>query len=160
MKTIEGSLINQGYKIAIIASRFNDFIVSHLIQGAVDILKRHDIRDEDMTMVRVPGAFELPRAAKVIATKKIFDGIICLGALIRGETYHFEMIAQETTKGLAEISLEYDVPVSFGVLAAETLEQAIERSGVKGGNKGAEVALSCLEMINLEKRIARGELVI
>jgi 6,7-dimethyl-8-ribityllumazine synthase len=153
IKTFEGKFCNNNYKFAIIASRFNDFIVKHLISGAIDVLKRHDVREEDIEIVRVPGAFEIPKIAKLVAKAKRFDGIICLGAVIRGDTYHFDVIANEVTKGIAQINLAEDVPVIFGVLTTDNIEQAIERAGAKSGNKGGEAAITCLEMISLCKLI-------
>jgi 6,7-dimethyl-8-ribityllumazine synthase len=151
IKTIEGNLYNDNYKLAIIASRFNDFIVSHLINGAIDILKRHGVREQDIKIIRTPGAFEIPKITKLVAKIKPIDGIICLGALIRGDTYHFDVLAHEVTKGLAQINMEEHVPISFGILTTESIDQAIERSGSKSGNKGCEAAIACLEMINLCK---------
>jgi 6,7-dimethyl-8-ribityllumazine synthase len=153
IKIIEGKLYNENYRFAIIASRFNDFIVSHLIDGAIDILKRHKVCEEDIEIIRAPGAFEIPKIAKLIALTKRFDGIVCLGALIKGDTYHFELLSHEVTKGLAQANIEADVPISFGVLTTDNIEQAIERAGAKSGNKGSEAALSCLEMVNLYRQI-------
>lgn len=149
IKTIEGKLVNNNYKFAIIASRFNDFIVSHLIDGAVDILERHNINREQINIIRTPGAFEIPKVTQLVIQTKKYDGIICLGALIKGETYHFDVLANEVTKGLAQLNLTSEIPISFGILTTNNIEQSIERSGSKAGNKGAEAALSCLEMINL-----------
>lgn len=153
-KTIEGKLQAEGLKFAIVASRFNDHIVDHLTKGAIDFLIRHGASKDDLTLVRVPGAFELASAAKLLAQKK-FDGIICVGALIRGATAHFDLIANETIKSLAQINLEYGVPVGFGVLATDTIEQAIERAGTKAGNKGAEAAAACLEMVQVLRQVAK-----
>lgn len=153
IKTIEGNLQNNNYKFAIIASRFNDFVVSHLINGAVDALERHDVRSQDIEIIRVPGAFELPKVTKIVAKTKKIDGIICLGALIRGDTYHFDVLANEVAKGLAQIDLEAAMPISFGILTTDTVEQAVDRAGCKSGNKGADAALACLEMINLAKML-------
>lgn len=149
IKTIEGKLVNNNYKFTIIAGRFNDFIVSHLIDGAVDVLERHNVKREQINIIRTPGAFEIPKVANLVLQSKKYDGIICLGALIKGETYHFDVLANEVTKGLAQLNLTSDIPVSFGILTTNNIEQSIERSGSKAGNKGAEAALSCLEMINL-----------
>ncbi len=149
IKISEGKLINQDYKFAIVASRFNDFIVSHLIDGALDILKRHGVKEEHVNIIRAPGAFELPKITKLVAQSKKFDGVICLGALIKGETYHFDVLSNEVTKGLAQLNLELEVPISFGILTTENIEQSIERAGTKSGNKGAEAAMTCLEMIDL-----------
>jgi len=153
MKIFEGKLCNNNYKFAIIASRFNDFIVSHLINGAIDILKRHNVSEQDIEIVRIPGVFEMPKIAKMIAKTKRFDGIICLGALIRGDTYHFDVLAHEVTKGLAQINMEEDASISFGVLTTDSIEQAIARAGSKSGNKGGEAAIACLEMVSLCKML-------
>jgi 6,7-dimethyl-8-ribityllumazine synthase len=151
-KIIEGKLQAEGLKFAIVASRFNDHIVEHLIKGAIDFLIRHGANKEDLTLIKVPGAFELAPAAKLLAQKN-FDGIICVGAIIRGATAHFDLIAHETIKSLAQINLDYNVPIGFGVLATDTLEQAIERAGTKAGNKGAEAAAACLEMVKVLQQI-------
>ena len=149
IKTFEGELTIQGAQFCIIVSRFNSFIVESLLKGAIDTLKRHGADDNDLQIVRVPGAFEMPLAAQRIAAKKQFDAIIALGAVIRGGTPHFEYVAGECTKGLSNVSSKYDVPVTFGVLTVDTIEQAIERAGTKAGNKGAEAAMSAIEMVNL-----------
>ena len=153
IKTYEGELTVQGAQFCIIVSRFYSFVVESLLSGAVDALKRHGADDNDMQIVRVPGAFEMPLAAQRIAAKKQFDAIIALGAVIRGGTPHFEYVAGECTKGLAHVSSQYDVPVAFGVLTVDTIEQAIERSGTKAGNKGVEAAMSAIEMVNLLRAI-------
>ena len=153
IKTIEGGLTIQGAQFCIIVSRFNSFVVESLLSGALDALKRHGADDNDIQIVRVPGAFEMPLAAQRIAAKKQFDAIIALGAVIRGGTPHFEYVAGECTKGLANVSAAYDVPVAFGVLTVDTIEQAIERSGTKAGNKGVEAAMSAIEMVNLLRAI-------
>lgn len=153
IKTIEGKLQAKNLKFVIVASRFNDFVVSRLIDGAIDFLVRHGAAENDLTLVRVPGAFEIPKATKAVAASKKYDGIICLGALIRGDTPHFDVLAAETTKGIAQIDLAYEMPIGFGVLTTDTTEQAIERAGNKAGNKGAEAASSCLEMIQVLKAI-------
>jgi 6,7-dimethyl-8-ribityllumazine synthase len=145
-KTIEGLYSGHGLRIAIVASRFNDFIVDKLISGALDSLQRHGVSGEEITLVRVPGAFELPLATKRLARGKEYQGIICLGSVIRGATPHFDYIAAETSKGLAQVALDLEVPIGFGILTTDTLEQAIERAGSKAGNKGAEAAQSVLEM--------------
>lgn len=155
IKITEGKLFNDKYKFAIIASRFNDFIVSHLISGAIDMLKRHEVSEHDIEIIRTPGAFEIPKIAKLVAKAKQVDGIICLGALIRGDTSHFDVLAHEVTKGLAQIDLEESMPISFGVLTTDTIEQAIERAGAKNGNKGSDAAITCLEMISLCKFLNR-----
>ncbi|MFT4927952.1 MAG: 6,7-dimethyl-8-ribityllumazine synthase [Phenylobacterium sp.] len=154
MNVIEGNFHAENKKFAIVVSRFNSFVVESLLEGAIDALKRHgSVKDEDITVVRVPGAYEIPVAAKRVAAKKGFDGIIALGAVIRGGTPHFEYVAGECNKGLAQVSLDFDVPVAFGVLTVDSIEQAIERSGTKAGNKGAEAALSALEMVNVLEQI-------
>jgi len=145
IKTIEGKLIGKGLKFALIASRFNDFIVSRLVSGAIDFLVRHGVLEEDITLIKVPGAFEMPVVAKKIAMSKKVDAVICLGAVIRGATPHFDYVASEVAKGIAQVSLEANIPVTFGVLTTDTLEQAIERAGSKAGNKGAEAAQAALE---------------
>ncbi len=149
MKTFEGQLIAGKAKYAILVARFNSFIVESLLEGAIDTLKRHGVDENDIEIYRVPGAFEMPIAAKRIAAKKKHDAIIALGAVIRGGTPHFDYVAGECTKGLAQVSLDADVPVSFGVLTVDSIEQAIERAGTKAGNKGGEAALTALEMVNL-----------
>lgn len=153
IKTIEGDLTIQGAQFCIIVSRFNSFVVESLLGGAVDALKRHGADDNDIQIVRVPGAFEMPITAQRIAAKKQFDAIIALGAVIRGGTPHFEYVAGECTKGLASVSAKFDVPVAFGVLTVDTIEQAIERSGTKAGNKGVEAAMSAIEMVNVLRAI-------
>lgn len=150
MNVIEGNFHAENKKFAIVVSRFNSFVVESLLEGAIDALKRHgNVKDEDITVVRVPGAYEIPVAVKRVAAKRQFDGIIALGAVIRGGTPHFEYVAGECNKGLAQVALDFDVPVAFGVLTVDTIEQAIERSGTKAGNKGGEAALSALEMVNV-----------
>jgi 6,7-dimethyl-8-ribityllumazine synthase len=153
LKTIEGQLNAQDLSIAIVASRFNDFIVDKLIAGAVDYLVRHGLNKDNITLVRVPGAFELPLVAKKLAKSQKYAGIICLGAIIRGATPHFDYVAAEASKGIALVSLETEVPVGFGVLTTDTLEQAIERAGSKAGNKGAEAAQALLETIRVLEQI-------
>ena len=153
MKTYEGTLIAQGLKFGIVAGRFNEFIVNKLIAGAADALKRHGVEEGEMELVWVPGAFEIPIAAKRLAASKKYDAVICLGAVIRGATPHFDYVANEVSKGIAGVSLETDVPVIFGVLTTDTLEQAIERAGTKAGNKGYDAAVSAIEMANLFKEI-------
>ncbi|KZN38888.1 6,7-dimethyl-8-ribityllumazine synthase [Pseudoalteromonas luteoviolacea] len=154
MKIIEGNKFTPGKKFAIVISRFNDFIGSSLLEGAVDELKRTGgVKEEDITVVYVPGAVELPLAAKRLAMKKEHDAIIALGVIIRGGTPHFDLVANESNKGLASVSLDYDIPVAFGVLTTESIEQAIERAGTKMGNKGGEAALGALEMVNVLEQI-------
>ncbi|WP_394200265.1 6,7-dimethyl-8-ribityllumazine synthase [Shewanella waksmanii] len=150
MNVVQGNIESKDAKIAIVVSRFNSFVVESLLEGAIDTLKRFgQVADENITVVRVPGAVELPLAARRVAASGKFDGIIALGAVIRGGTPHFDFVAGECNKGLAQIALEYDLPVSFGVLTTDTIEQAIERSGTKAGNKGGEAALGLLEMVNV-----------
>ncbi|MDQ7032860.1 MAG: 6,7-dimethyl-8-ribityllumazine synthase [Desulfonauticus sp.] len=153
LNTIEGKLDARGLQIALVASRFNDFIVDKLIGGAVDCLLRHGLNRENLTLVKVPGAFELPLVAKKLALSKKYQGIICLGAIIRGATPHFDYVAAEASKGIALVSLETGIPVGFGVLTTDTLEQAIERAGSKAGNKGVEAALAVLETIRVMEQI-------
>lgn len=145
----EGNLEARGKTFGIVASRFNDFICARLVEGALDALKRSGADEADITIVKVPGAFEVPLAAKKLAKSGTFNAVICLGAVIRGATPHFEYISAEVTKGVAQVSLETEVPIAFGVLTADTLEQAIERAGTKAGNKGWDAALSAIEMANL-----------
>ncbi|MDR1358195.1 MAG: 6,7-dimethyl-8-ribityllumazine synthase [Coriobacteriales bacterium] len=149
MKTYEGKLVNEGIRIGIIVTRFNEFITSKLLSGALDGLARHDVGTEDVEVAWVPGAFEIPLIASTMAKSQKYDAIICLGAVIRGDTAHYEYVANEVTKGIAAVSLKTGVPVLFGVLTTENLEQAIERAGTKAGNKGYECALSALETVNL-----------
>jgi 6,7-dimethyl-8-ribityllumazine synthase len=151
--TIQGNLNSTGLKFAIVASRFNDFVTNRLLGGALDALERTGTSGDDITVVKVPGSFEIPLAARKLAAGKKFDAILCLGTLIRGETPHFEYISSEVTKGIAMVSLESGIPVIFGVLTADTLEQAIDRAGLKSGNKGFEAAMAAVEMANLLKQI-------
>ena len=153
-KVIEGHLLANGMRIAIVASRFNSFIVDHLIAGASDALWRHGLERQNLELIRVPGAFEMPLAVKQVAVKGQYDAIIALGAVIRGGTPHFEYVAGECVKGIATVALQYDTPVTFGILTVDTIEQAIERSGTKAGNKGEEAALSAIEMVNLNKALS------
>ena len=150
MKVIEGGFNAGRMKFAIIVSRFNDFITSRLLDGAVDALKRHGADVKDLTVVRTPGAYEIPVVCEKLAAGN-YDAIICLGAVIKGDTPHFDFVAQETAKGIAQVSMKHKVPVAFGIITADNLEQAIERAGVKHGNKGAEAAVSAIEMANLFK---------
>jgi 6,7-dimethyl-8-ribityllumazine synthase len=150
MNIIEGNIRATGKKFALVVSRFNSFVVESLVDGALDALERHgEVNEQDITLVRVPGAYELPIAAKKLAEQNKYDAIIALGAVIRGGTPHFEFVAGECNKGLAQVSLEYGIPVSFGVITTDSIEQSIERSGTKAGNKGAEAAVSALEMVNV-----------
>lgn len=150
---IEGNLTVHGSKFCIVASRFNSFIVEQLENGAIDTLIRHGAVKEDITLVKAPGAFELPMVVQRIAALKKYDAIIAIGAVIRGGTPHFEYVAGECVKGIAHISLQYNVPVTFGVLTVDTIEQAIERAGTKAGNKGGEAAMSAIEMVSLFKNL-------
>ena len=150
MKIIEGNIRATGKKFALVVSRFNSFVVESLVDGALDALERHgEVNEQDITLVRVPGAYELPIAAKKLAEQNKYDAIIALGAVIRGGTPHFEFVAGECNKGLAQVSYDHGIPVSFGVITTDSIEQAIERSGTKAGNKGAEAAISALEMVNV-----------
>lgn len=150
-KIIEGKIIAKGHRFGIVASRFNDFISGKLIEGAMDALKRSGADEKDITIVRVPGAFEIPLAAKKLAKNGNFDAIICLGAVIRGATPHFEYVSSEVSKGIALVTLETETPVAFGIITSDTIEQAIERAGTKSGNKGWDAAISAVEMANLFK---------
>jgi 6,7-dimethyl-8-ribityllumazine synthase len=153
LETIEGRLDAEGLRFAILASRFNDFIVDRLVGGAVDYLLRHGAEKKDITLIRVPGAYEMPLAAKRLASSKRFDGIICLGAVIRGSTPHFDYVSAEVSKGLAQVMLDTGVPLGFGVLTTDTLEQAVERAGSKAGNKGVDAAAAALEMIRVLEQV-------
>jgi len=153
MKRLEGELNAQGLKFAIIVSRFNEFITQRLLEGAIDALLRHGAVEEDIEIIRVPGSFEIPLTAKRLAQKGSFDSIICLGTIIRGATPHFDYIASETAKGIAMVSLETGIPVAFGVITAETIEQAVERAGTKSGNKGWDAALTAIEMAQLLRKL-------
>jgi len=154
IKTFEGEMVVDNAKFGIVISRFNSFLVESLLDGAVDTILRHGGKEQDIEILRVPGAVEIPLAAKRMAASKKYDAIIALGAVIRGGTPHFEFVANENSKGLAQVCMEYDLPVAFGVLTVDTIEQAIERSGTKAGNKGTEAALSAIEMVNLLKNFA------
>ncbi len=156
MKTIEGKLVSKGYKFAIVVSRFNEMIGKKLLEGAVDGLLRHEVLDQDISVIWVPGAFEIPLAAQKAAQTGKYDAVICLGALIRGATPHFEYISAEVTKGIAQVSLQTGLPVVYGILTTDTLDQAIERAGTKGGNKGFSAAAAALEMVNLFREIGDG----
>lgn len=149
MKTFEGNLVSQGIKIGIVAARFNDFIVSRLIGGCEDTLLRHGVRAEDISLAWVPGAFEIPLIASKMAKSGKFDAVIALGSVIRGSTSHYDYVCSEVSKGIANVSLNSDVPVLFGVLTTDSIEQAIERAGSKAGNKGSECAQGAIEMVNL-----------
>ena len=153
MKTYEGQLVATGLKFSIVVGRFNEFIGSKLLEGAIDTLKRHGVCEEDIEIVWSPGAFEIPLIAKKLAKKNIYDGVICLGAVIRGATAHFDFVSSEVSKGIANVSLQEELPIIFGVLTTDTIEQAIERAGTKAGNKGSEAALAAIEMANLLKTL-------
>ena len=155
IKKIEGDLVVRAARFAIVASRFNSFIVEHLVSGAVDALLRHGAAAQDISITYAPGAYELPLAAQRIAASKRYDAIIAVGAVIRGSTPHFDYVAGECSKGLANVALQYDLPVAFGVLTVDTIEQAIERAGTKAGNKGVDAALSAIEMVNLLQQIGK-----
>jgi 6,7-dimethyl-8-ribityllumazine synthase len=154
IKTLEGNLRVQNARFCLVVARFNSFVVESLLAGAIDTLKRHGAEDADLTLVRVPGAFEMPLAVERLAAKGGYDAIIAIGAVIRGGTPHFEYVAGECVKGIAQVSLKHGVPVAFGVLTVDSIEQAIERAGTKAGNKGADAALSAIEMVNLLRQIA------
>ena len=149
MNTVEGKLVAKDVKIGIVAGRFNEFIVGKLVSGAMDGLLRHDVKEEDVTVAWVPGAFEIPVAAKKMAKSGKYDAVICLGAVIRGATSHYDYGCAEVSKGIASVSLETEIPVMFGVVTTDTIQQAIERAGTKAGNKGYDCALGAIEMINL-----------
>jgi len=153
LKTIEGKLIAREYRFAIIVSRFNEFISGHLLSGALDCLKRHEADEDAIELIWVPGAFEIPMAAKKAVLSKRYDAVICLGAVIRGSTPHFDYVASEVAKGIAHVSLETGLPVIFGVITSDTLEQAIERAGSKAGNKGWQAAASAIEMADLNSQL-------
>jgi 6,7-dimethyl-8-ribityllumazine synthase len=155
IREIEGKLNIHNARIALLVARFNSFVVESLLSGAIDTLKRHGAEDKELTIVRVPGAFEMPLAANRLAASKRYDAIIALGAVIRGGTPHFEYVAGECTKGLSSVSMKHDIPVTFGVLTVDSIEQAIERAGTKAGNKGDEAAMSAIEMINVLREIGQ-----
>jgi len=153
MTTIEGKMIATGQKYAIVVGRFNEFIGSKLLSGAMDTLVRHGVDESAVDVIWAPGAFEIPLVAKKLAKKGTYDAVICLGAVIRGATAHFDFVSSEVSKGIAHVSLETELPVIFGVLTTDTIEQAIERAGTKAGNKGVEAAMAAIEMVNLLKEI-------
>lgn len=153
MKIIEGELQAKGLKFSIVVSRFNDFITSRLLEGAKDALLRHGAKEEDIVVIKVPGSFEIPLAAKKMALKGIHNAIICLGTIIRGATPHFEYIAAEVSKGIATVSIETGVPIAYGIITTDTVEQAIERAGTKSGNKGWDAAITAIEMAQLLKKL-------
>ncbi|ABN06571.1 6,7-dimethyl-8-ribityllumazine synthase [Methanocorpusculum labreanum Z] len=153
MKVYEGNLVSKNIKIGIVAARFNEFIVSKLLGGALDALKRHDVADDDVEIAWVPGAFEIPLIAEKMAESKKYDAVICLGAVIRGSTSHYDYVCNEVTKGIATVSLKSGIPVMFGVLTTDNLEQAIERAGSKVGNKGFDAAVGAIEMVNVIRQL-------
>lgn len=153
MKVLEGKLVAKGMKVGIVVARFNEFIVSKLLSGALDGLRHHDVKEDDISVAWVPGAFEIPIAAQKMAGSGKYDAVICLGTVIRGSTSHYDYVCNEVSKGIAHVSMESQIPVLFGVLTTENIEQAIERAGTKAGNKGYDCALSAIEMVNLLKEI-------
>lgn len=153
MKVMEGNLTSAGQKIGIVASRFNEFITGKLLGGAIDAFVRHGGNEEDITVACVPGAFEIPLIAKKMVESGKYDSVVCLGAVIRGATPHFDMVANEATKGIATVGLQCGVPVIFGILTTDSIEQAVERAGTKAGNKGFEAVTSAIEMVNLIKQL-------
>ncbi|MEE0205387.1 MAG: 6,7-dimethyl-8-ribityllumazine synthase [Peptococcaceae bacterium] len=153
MHTFEGKLVSQNIRVGIVAARFNEFIVNKLVGGAMDALLRHDVREEDIDLAWVPGAFEIPLIAKKMAESGKYDAVICLGAVIRGATSHYDLVCNEAAKGIAHVSLDSGVPVLFGVVTTENIEQAIERAGSKAGNKGYDSAMAAIEMVNLVRAI-------
>lgn len=153
MHTFEGKLVSQNIRVGIVAARFNEFIVNKLVGGAMDALLRHDVREEDIDLAWVPGAFEIPLIAKKMAESGKYDAVICLGAVIRGATSHYDLVCNEAAKGIAHVSIDSGVPVLFGVVTTENIEQAIERAGSKAGNKGYDSAMAAIEMVNLVRAI-------
>ena len=153
MHTFEGKLVSQNIRVGIVAARFNEFIVNKLVGGAMDALLRHDVREEDIDLAWVPGAFEIPLIAKKMAESGKYDAVICLGAVIRGATSHYDLVCNEAAKGIAHVSLDSGVPVLFGGVTTENIEQAIERAGSKAGNKGYDSAMAAIEMVNLVRAI-------
>lgn len=153
-QVLEGYFEGESFRFALVVSRFNVFITQRLLEGAIDVLKRHKVKEEDLCVTWVPGAFEIPLVAKKLASTGKFDAVICLGAIIRGATPHFEYVAAEASKGIAQVMLETGIPVIFGILTTDTIEQAIERAGTKAGNKGAEAAFTALEVVSLLRRIS------
>jgi len=152
-KIIQGDLSGKGLRVGIVAARFNDFITSRLLEGALDGLQRHGVTENDIEIVKVPGSYEIPLVAKIMAQSKKYHAVICLGAVIRGATPHFEYVSAEVSKGVATVSMDMGVPVIFGVLTTDTIEQAIERAGTKSGNKGWDAAMSAIEMANVVKQL-------
>ena len=155
MNTFEGKVVSSGIKVGIVASRFNEFITSKLVAGAMDGLIRHDVNEDDVDVAWVPGAFEVPLIAKKMAGSGKYDAVICVGAVIRGSTSHYDYVCNEVSKGIASVSLSSGIPVMFGILTTDTIEQAIERAGTKAGNKGYDCALGAIEMVNLIREIEK-----
>lgn len=155
-REIQGTLVVERQRFALVVTRFNDFITGKLLDGALDTLRRHGCPDDQMTIVRVPGSYELPLAARKLAATNQYDAIICLGCIIRGQTPHFDFIAAECAKGIAQVAMETGSPVTFGVITSDTIEQAIERAGTKAGNKGADAALAAIELANLYSQLDGG----
>lgn len=155
MKVFEGNVVSENIRVGIVAARFNEFIVSKLVGGALDGLKRHGVQEKDVDVAWVPGAFEIPLIAKKMAGSGKYDAVICVGAVIRGSTTHYDYVCSEVSKGIANVSLSSDIPVMFGVITTENIEQAIERAGSKAGNKGYECALGAIEMVNLIREIEK-----
>lgn len=155
MNVFEGKVVSEGMKVGIVAARFNEFIVSKLVAGAQDALVRHDVKEEDIDLAWVPGAFEIPLIASKVAKSGKYDAVIALGAVIRGSTTHYDYVCSEVSKGIANVSLNSDIPVMFGVITTENIEQAIERAGTKAGNKGYDCALGAIEMVNLIRNIEK-----
>lgn len=153
MRIYEGKVVSENIKVGIVAARFNEFIVSKLLSGALDGLRRHNVKDSDIEVAWVPGAFEIPLIASKMAKSGKYDAVICLGAVIRGSTSHYELVCSEVSKGIANVALKSDIPVMFGVVTTENIEQAIERAGTKSGNKGYDSAMSAIEMVNLIREI-------
>lgn len=153
MKVFEGNVVAENIKVGIVVARFNEFITSKLLSGAVDGLKRHNVQDEDISVAWVPGAFEIPLATKKMAESGKYDAVICLGAVIRGSTSHYDYVCNEVSKGVASVSMNSNIPVMFGILTTENIEQAIERAGTKAGNKGYDCALGAIEMVNLMRAL-------
>ena len=153
MNILEGKVVAEGMKVGIVVARFNEFITSKLLSGAIDGLVRHDVNEDDVDVAWVPGAFEIPLVASKMAKSRKYDAVICLGAVIRGSTSHYDYVCNEVSKGIAAVSMENDIPVMFGVITTENIEQAIERSGSKAGNKGSECAQGAIEMVNLIRKI-------
>ncbi|WP_317854216.1 6,7-dimethyl-8-ribityllumazine synthase [Chakrabartyella piscis] len=153
MKTYEGNVVAKNIKVGIVVARFNEFITSKLLGGAVDALKRHEVMEEDIQIAWVPGAFEIPLIAQKMANSKKYDAVICLGAVIRGSTTHYDYVCNEVAKGIAMVSMHSEIPVMFGVLTTENIEQAVERAGTKAGNKGYDVACGAIEMVNLIREL-------